>query len=426
MFSGGFRGFPGGFGFGGMGEEETSGSQGEVDNKTLYELLGVAPQSTTDEVKKAFRKKAVKEHPDKGGDPEKFKKLTEAYEILSNPEKKDLYDRFGMEGVKNGGGGGDMGDIFSHFFGGGGGRREQGPKKMKAKMREQQVTLEEVFEGKMIHLTHKRKRVCEGCEGKGGANAKTCTTCKGRGMVQKLQMIGPGMYSQSTGPCTDCGGDGTIFPEKDRCKKCKGNKVIDQEKVIEIPLERGVPDEHDYQFYGESDELPGVMAGDLYIRIKIKKHDVYERKGADLYINKKITLVEALTGTQFTLKFLDGTNLHIATKAGEIISPAQIKTVKKKGMPCYKDAMSEGDLHIRFEVEFPLPGQLKNDQIEQLKKVLPGPKQQPKLDAKKTLYLEEYDEAHVNSNPEGGKKDEEDDDDERGGHGGQRVQCAQQ
>ena len=100
----------------------------------------------------------------------KFKKLTEAYEILSNPEKKDLYDRFGMEGVKNGGGGGDMSDIFSQFFGGG--RKETGPKKMKAKLRELEVSLEDVYEGKIIPLKHKRKRVCEGCEGKGGANSK--------------------------------------------------------------------------------------------------------------------------------------------------------------------------------------------------------------------------------------------------------------
>lgn len=104
------------------------------------------------------------------------------------------------------------------------------------------------------------------------------------------------MYSQSQGPCTDCRGEGTVYPEKDRCKKCKGDKVLDVEKIIEIPLEKGVPEEHDYQFYGESDEYPGVMAGDLYIRIKIKKHDLYERKGADLWSTKKITLLEALTG----------------------------------------------------------------------------------------------------------------------------------
>lgn len=128
-------------------------------------------------------------------------------------------------------------------------------------------------------------------------------------MVQKLVMLGPGMYSQQTGPCTDCRGEGVKMDEKDRCKKCKGQRVMDIEKLVEVPLEKGVPDEHDYTFYGESDELvnsyinnkiqPGIMAGDLYVRIKIKKHNLYERRGADLFTKKKISLLEALTGVQF-------------------------------------------------------------------------------------------------------------------------------
>lgn len=178
MFSGGFGGFGG---FPGMNEEDSQSNQ-EIDNKSLYAVLDLKPGATGEEIKKAFRKKAMKAHPDKGGDSNEvmqschfqFKKLTEANEILSNPEKRELYDRYGMEGLKNGGGGGDMGDIFSHLFGGGGGRKDTGPKKMKAKMRELSVTLEDVYEGKMINLTHKRKRVCDGCEGKGGANSKTC------------------------------------------------------------------------------------------------------------------------------------------------------------------------------------------------------------------------------------------------------------
>lgn len=113
--------------------------------------------------------------------------------------------------------------------------------------------------------------------------------------------------------------------EKDRCKKCKGNRVADVEKVIEVPLEKGVPDEHDYTFYGESDEMvpnliviykPGIMAGDLYVRIRIAKHKNFERRGADLFMEKKILLVEALTGVAFTIPFLDGTQINVATAPG--------------------------------------------------------------------------------------------------------------
>lgn len=206
--------------------------------------------------------------------------------------------------------------------------------------------------------------------------------------------------------------------DKDRCKKCKGDRIVDNEKLIEVPLEKGVPEEKDYCFYCEGDEIPGAMAGDLYVRIKVHKHKTFERKGADLFLTRKITLLEALTGVQFQLKFLDDSMLTITTMPGEIISPFQTKTVKGKGMPFYKDAMSHGNLHVQFEIDFPKPNQLKPDQIEILKKVLPNPN--PKTastDPKQTSLLEDYDESQLNPNAEGGQMKDEDDDDHRGGGG---------
>lgn len=144
-------------------------------------------------------------HPDKGGDPEKFKKLNEAYEVLSNPEKRDVYDRYGLEGLKEGGGsgGGNPFDIFETFFGGGG-QRAQGPKKAKARAVEVEVTLEDVYKGKMTEVPIKRKRICEPCEGKGGKNAKVCDQCKGQKVVIKLVKAGPNCYTQSQAICDKC------------------------------------------------------------------------------------------------------------------------------------------------------------------------------------------------------------------------------
>jgi len=329
---------------------EGPSQKGEVDNKKLYEILGVEQNVDTNEIKRSYKKACVKgeyRHPDKGGDPEKFKLLNEAYEVLSNPEKKDLYDKYGMDGLKDGGMGGGGGfDLFDLLGGGGGRRGPKGPVKAKPKLRELKVTLEEVYQGKMFSFEHKRKRTCTDCDGKGGANATTCTQCKGRKMVEKMVMLGPGMYSQTSQPCPTCKAEGVCYAEKDRCKGCKGQRIIDSTKTVEVAVEPGVPDQNDYIFTGESDEAPGIIAGDLYVRIMIEPHPVFKRKGADLYIEKKISLLESLTGTYFTVNHLDGTKVIIATAPGEVISPNTVKVVKGKGMPFYKDAFSHGNLYI--------------------------------------------------------------------------------
>ncbi|KAL4455752.1 hypothetical protein ABPG74_003162 [Tetrahymena malaccensis] len=438
MFSGGFGGFNFGFGGGARDDDEyddDSRQQQEgaknVDTQELYNIMGVDKKADINEIKKAYKKACLKgdyRHPDKGGDPEKFKKLNEAYEVLSNPEKRDIYDRYGLEGLKEGGGGsgGSPFDIFESFFGGGG-QRQTGPKKAKARAVETEVTLEDVYKGKMTEVKVKRKRVCEPCEGKGGKNAKVCDQCKGQKIVIKLVKQGPNCYSQSQQICDKCQGQGDLMKESDRCKVCNGKKIVDNEKVIEVPLEPGVPHEYSYKFTGEADEAPNIMAGDLYVKIIIKDHPVYKRKGADLYIDKQITLLEALSGVNFEIKHLDGSTLKIATAPGQYIENDSIHTIQGKGMPFFKDAFSHGNLFVKFKVQFPKSRSLKAEQIEKIKKELGAGVQSHVLDKnQKFEYLDSFSEVDLNPNPKGGRSNSRDDDREGIPGSGQRVQCAQQ
>lgn len=126
-------------------------------------------------------------------------------------------------------------------------------------------------------------------------------------------MLGPGMYQHSSQPCGDCKGEGKVIDEKDRCKECKGQKVLTKKTTLDVSVEPGCPNEHDYVYYGECDEYPGIIGGDLHVRVYIEKHDKFERKGADLFYNKDISLVEALTGFNFELTHLDKSKIKIAT-----------------------------------------------------------------------------------------------------------------
>jgi len=374
--------------------------------------------------KKSYRKKAVKLHPDKGGDPEQFKELTAAYEVLSNPEKRELYDKYGIDGVREGGGGMDpFADILGGLFGGGKRGGSNKPKKAKPDLKEVKVTLEEVYVGKMMQLPHSRTKSCPGCDGKGGKDAKKCSTCKGQGVIEKVVQLAPGFLSSSRQACTDCKGEGIKIDKDNQCKECKGQKIIQENKTIDIPIEQGVPNEHHVTFHCEGNEYPGITAGDLIVRILIEPHKRFERRGADLFYKKKISLYEALTGCSFIIEHLDERKLNVTTYPGEIIQPNSVKQINKKGMPFYKDAMSHGNLYVEFEIEFPKKGELKN--VDELKKILPIPKNLVTVDKKTAEYLEEFDETSLNPNAEGGKT-RQDDDDEDMPRNGQRVQCAQQ
>jgi len=303
MFFGGFPGMPGGD-FPGMGGK--GGGRGRnADTTKFYKLLEVDKGASVADVKKAYRKLAVKHHPDKGGDPEKFKEITRAYEVLSDSEKRAKYDRFGEEGLEDSGPGGDAGDIFEAFFGGGrggggGGRRQR--QKTKDVVQPLKVTLEQMYAGATKKMAITRQVI----DKKKGV--QECRECDGRGVTVRVARIGP-MIQQMQSACSSCGGQGKSFTTKQ------------EREVLEVHIQKGSPDNHKVMFREMADEHPDADAGDVIFVLKQQEHADFKRKGADLFIERKISLVEALCGFEIGLTHLDGRKLLIKTSPGEIVRP---------------------------------------------------------------------------------------------------------
>lgn len=317
-------------------------------------------------------------------------------------------------------------DIFEIFGGGmgrGGGRKQK--KKVQPTQKEINVTLEDIYTGKMVKLDHNKTVLCEECNGKGGEDVQQCKDCNGRGSVVKMVQLGPGMYTQSQAACTKCKGQGEIIDPKKTCKKCKGKKLAEVSKKVDVSIEPGCPVDHIIKFNGEGNEIPGAEAGDLLIQITTKKHRLFQRQGADLVMEKEISLKQALLGFSFTVKHLDGKDILISTVPGEVIEDQAIKSVKGKGMPFYREAMSHGNLIIKFKVKFPKGSDMTEDVKAALEKVLPGPKTAPAAKATPAEYLFDFNKADLNSSAKGGNKEDEDDP-HHGGRHGQRAECGVQ
>lgn len=276
-----------------------------VDTTKFYKLLEVDKSCSDAELKKAYRKLAVKHHPDKGGDPEKFKEITRAYEVLSDSEKRAKYDKYGEEGLENDGGG-DPGDIFEAFFGGGGrgsgggGRRKR--QKTKDVVQPLKVTLEQLYNGAAKKMAITRQVIDK------KAGVKECRDCDGRGVRVEVIRMGP-MIQQMQSQCGSCGGQGKSFATKQ------------EREVLEVHIQKGSPDGHKVVFREMADEHPDADAGDVVFVLKQQEHALFKRKGADLFIERDISLAESLCGFQMELKHLDGRTLLIKTSSGEIIKP---------------------------------------------------------------------------------------------------------
>eukprot|EP00243_Klebsormidium_subtile_P005977 TRINITY_DN247_c0_g1_i1.p1 TRINITY_DN247_c0_g1~~TRINITY_DN247_c0_g1_i1.p1 ORF type:complete len:421 (+),score=134.76 TRINITY_DN247_c0_g1_i1:168-1430(+) len=411
------------------------------DNQRFYDILGVPKSASPDELKKAYRKAAIQNHPDKGGDAEKFKELGQAYEVLSDPEKRQIYDEYGEEALKDGMGGGPSHsafDIFEQFFGGGGhpfggmgggmggGRRRQ--RRGEDLVHPLKVTLEDLYNGAQRKLSLSRNVICGKCKGKGSKSGKMtrCPGCQGSGMKVTIRQLGPGMIQQMQTVCNECSGSGEKLDDKDRCPQCRGNKVVQEKKILEVHIEKGMQHGQKITFQGEADQMPDTVTGDIVFVLQMKEHPKFKRKGDDLFYELDINLTEALCGFQFPVTHLDGRQLLIKSLPGEIIKPNQFKAIHDEGMPQYQRPFTKGSLYVHFNVAFPEPGSLNLEQIKVLETVLP-PKRAMGLTDMELDECEETTLHDVNIEEEMRRKAQAEreayDEDE---DGPQRVQCAQQ
>ncbi|KAI9488486.1 hypothetical protein BDB00DRAFT_847862 [Zychaea mexicana] len=404
-----------------------------VRESKYYDVLGVSPDASESDLKKAYRKLALKYHPDKNPEAgDKFKEISHAYEILSDSEKRQMYDQFGEEGLNGQGGMGGMDaeDLFSQLFGGGlfgggGGRsRPSGPRRGKDMMHHLKVSLEDLYAGKTSKLALQKSVICSRCEGRGGKEGamQTCRSCNGNGVRIIMRQMGP-MVQQIQQPCTDCRGEGEVISDKDRCKQCMGKKIISERKILEVFIDKGMRDGQRITFSGEGDQAPGIIPGDIIIAIDEKQHPRFQRKGDDLVYEAKIDLLTALAGGQFAIPHLDERVLLVSVLPGEAIKPDCIKVIPNEGMPTYRHH-NHGHMFVKFSVEFPNPNWTDPETIGKLDGILPPRAQLPSFGDKQVDEVVMADaDGYQTQRAQGSAYEDEDDEDGRGGPG---VQCAQQ
>jgi molecular chaperone DnaJ len=377
-----------------------------MSKKDFYEILGISKGANADEIKKAYRRKALEHHPDKNPgnkqSEEKFKEAAEAYDVLSDPNKKARYDQYGHAGVGNQGGGGgyggggfsggmNMDDIFDQFgdifgFGGGGSAKNRGRRhvnrgsniRIKVKL-----TLEEVAEGAVKKVKINKYVACDACNGSGAKNStsvKTCSTCHGSGQVTQIQNTILGRM-QTVAACPSCGGEGTIIADK--CNKCFGDGVVRGEEVVEIKIPAGV--EHDMQLSmsGKGNAGPRKgLPGDLLIVIEEEEHEHFKRDGQNILYDLALNFADAALGTSVEIPTLGGKakiKIDPGTQSGKVLR------LKGKGLPSI-NAYGRGDQLIIVNIY--TPHKVSNEEKKILEQLKTSQNFQPSADRKDRSFFD--------------------------------------
>lgn len=339
----------------------------------LYDLLGVSQNSSVDEIKKAYRKKAMQHHPDKGGDETLFKEISNAYEVLSDNDKRNQYNQLGDENFQNaqagGGGGGFPGgmnphDLFAQMFGGGGfpgmppgfqfnfggggsgGGGGGGGHRRGDHSHGIHINLNEAYHGSHKVIQVNLQKVCLSCK-------KTCHMCQGQGQVTNL--IRNGFMTQIiTQQCGNCGGTGKTIHKREDCKECKGRGEYNDEKRLEIDIVPGVHNGTQIRIdgFGEQKINPDDIPGDLILQIQINDHPVFTREGNNLKYCKIITFKESILGTKFTIDHFAGP-IEVNTRDFGIIQLAKKYEITGKGMPIDSNKDKCGNLLLQFDIIYP-------------------------------------------------------------------------
>lgn len=337
--------------------------------RDYYEVLGVDKGASDDEIKKAFRQQAKKYHPDlHPGDKEaeaKFKEINEAYSILSDPDKKSKYDRFGHAGVDpngfGGGGGGygaydvDLGDLFSSIFGGGFGggssRRRNGPQKGSDLKYGMSLDFMEAAFGVEKDIQITKEDLCKACNGSGaqpGTTPETCPTCRGAGRVQQQTQTLFGM-TMVTKSCPTCSGRGTVI--KTPCTQCRGRGRLKTSKTLHIKIPAGVDTGDMLPVKGEGE--PGTNGGpygDLYIEFRVKSHDVFKREGINTFCDVPITYAQAALGGEIEVPTIYGKEKYVLKEGTQ---PGDTSILRGRGIPNKSNPNMKGDHTLKFYIEVP-------------------------------------------------------------------------
>ena len=342
--------------------------------RDYYEVLGVQKNASQDEIKSQYRKLALKFHPDRNKSseaPEHFKEISEAYAVLSDPEKRKIYDTYGHAGVDGRYSAEDIfrgsrvnfedifgsgfESIFESIFGGGGFKfggfdfggfgRERGADMVY----DTTITLEDVLKGKREEIDLPREIDCENCKGSGcapGTSMRTCSTCNGQGQIRTSRSSGFSTFV-TVQPCNTCRGQGKIIERP--CSKCKGTGKQRTARKFSFEIPPGV-ESGEYRIKGEGETIPNGISGDLIVRIKVKPHDKFKRDGADIFYDANISMIDAALGRTLVVPTLEGTE-KINVESGS--QPNTIIRLKGKGLP-RQGGRGRGDEHIRLVVNIPV------------------------------------------------------------------------